>query len=211
MTNPLDVLLRPPPPPGSHYRWGYITSELPLQVTLDTETEPIYNPSTLVEVGVGDRVFVLLENRRTTILGKTGGYTPPEWQAWTPVIEGATTDPTMGNSTVVGRYMQIGKTVTVNAYFLFGSTFSPGSGAYSIPVLPVAPRTDYWQSLQVAANLTSPSPGDYSGHAKIEGSSGVARIHLYPGGTAVGMSPLSSSFAPANGDRLIISGTYEGA
>lgn len=211
MINPLNTLLRPPVAEGSHYRWGYVTSTSPtLQVVLDTETSPIQKPSTLVPLEVGDRVFVLLESRRATVLGKVP--TLQTWQSWTPVIIGTTTNPTMGNSTVVGRYFQVGKMVTLNIYIQFGSTFNPGAGAYTIPTLPVAPRTDYWQNLQMACSSMSPA-GDLTGYAKIEGSLGIARIHVYTGGTSVSLVALTASggFAPASGGRLLINGTYEAA
>lgn len=77
MSNPLNLLLPPPPREGTQYRWGYVTDDTPLQVTLDTETGPIYKPSTLVPLEVGDRVFVLLESRRATVLGKVPDASGP--------------------------------------------------------------------------------------------------------------------------------------
>ena len=212
MSNPLNSLLRPPPPDGPHYRWGYVTSVSPtLQVVLDTETDPIERPSALVPLEPGDRVFVLLESLRATVLGKvTEPLAPePEWQAWTPVIVGTTTNPTMGNSTLVGRYLRVGKTVSLRLYLQIGSTFSPGAGVYMIPTLPVAPRSDYWQPLLAAAVLTTPNAGDFSGVTKIEGS-GIFRIHLYMGGTGGALSAIGATTF-ATGNRLMISGSYEAA
>lgn len=134
----------------------------------------------------------------------------PTWQAWTPVIKGTTTDPTMGNSTLVGRYLQVGKTVSLRLYLQIGSTFNPGVGAYMIPTLPVAPRSDYWQPLLVAASLASPAVGDYAGVAKIEGSAGIVRIHIDRGGTTVSLGALGDDNF-STGNRLLISGTYEAA
>ena len=74
MSNPLNSLLRTPPPDGPHYRWGYVTSVSPtLQVVLDTETDPIKRPSALVPLVPGDRVFVLMESLRATVLGRVPG------------------------------------------------------------------------------------------------------------------------------------------
>lgn len=213
MSNPLNTLLRTPRPDGPHYRWGYVTSVSPtLQVVLDTETDPIQKPSTLVTLEVGDRVFVLMESLRATVLGKVPEPPVPEpaWQSWTPVIKGTTTDPTMGNSTLVGRYLQVGKTVSLRLYLEIGSTFNPGAGVYMIPTLPVAPRTDYWQPLLVSANLASPAVGDYAGVAKIEGSAGIVRIHVYRGGTTVSLGAVGADNF-VTGNRLMISGTYEAA
>ncbi len=55
------------------------------------------------------------------------------WTAWTPspaltVVSG--TNPTMGNSTVVGATHQIGKTILWRLRIVLGSTFAAGSGTY---------------------------------------------------------------------------------
>lgn len=57
------------------------------------------------------------------------------WTAWTPspaltVISG--TNPTMGNSTVVGATHQIGKTILWRLRITLGSTFAAGSGTYAL-------------------------------------------------------------------------------
>ena len=57
------------------------------------------------------------------------------WTAWTPspaltVISG--TNPTMGNSTVVGATHQIGKTILWRLRITLGSTFAAGSGTYLV-------------------------------------------------------------------------------
>jgi hypothetical protein len=58
------------------------------------------------------------------------------WSSYTPAIS-ATVNPTLGTgANLVGRYTQIGKTVTYQGYVSFGSGFSPGSGNYYI-TLPV--------------------------------------------------------------------------
>ncbi len=57
------------------------------------------------------------------------------WTAWTPSpaptsISG--TDPTMGNSTVVGATHRIGKTILWRLRITLGSTFAAGSGTYAL-------------------------------------------------------------------------------
>lgn len=57
------------------------------------------------------------------------------WTAWTPspaltAISG--TNPTMGNSTVVGATHQIGKTILWRLRITLGSTFAAGSGTYAL-------------------------------------------------------------------------------
>lgn len=54
------------------------------------------------------------------------------WQTYTPVLQGGFSG---GNGVWVGRFCQIGKTVHVNAYFIFGSTTVKGAAMdVSLPV-----------------------------------------------------------------------------
>jgi hypothetical protein len=61
------------------------------------------------------------------------------WQAYTPALTAATTNPTLGTgSTQQGRYVQIGKFVHAEVFIGFGTSgTAAGSGIYSIS-LPVA-------------------------------------------------------------------------
>jgi hypothetical protein len=54
------------------------------------------------------------------------------WTAWTPspALTSSGTNPTMGNSTVVGATHQIGKTILWRLRITLGSTFAAGTGTY---------------------------------------------------------------------------------
>lgn len=57
------------------------------------------------------------------------------WLSWTPAWTGVT----IGNATVVGRYTQIGKTITATISMIFGSTTSfTGNVQFSLPVTAAA-------------------------------------------------------------------------
>jgi hypothetical protein len=51
------------------FRWGRVETVKPLSVVLDAETNPIVGVGAISQVSVGDRVLVLLWNRRATVLG----------------------------------------------------------------------------------------------------------------------------------------------
>ncbi|MSS84478.1 hypothetical protein FYJ24_06815 [Actinomycetaceae bacterium WB03_NA08] len=68
------------------FRWGNVTSIEPLAVTLDADEAPTVGLSKLVAVMPGDRVLVLLWNRRAIILGTAGG--PPSGTVTVSVTEG---------------------------------------------------------------------------------------------------------------------------
>ena len=57
------------------------------------------------------------------------------WQAYTVSWTATTTNPSIGNGTLVGRYTQIGKTIMGNILLICGSTTTFGSGnwRFSLP------------------------------------------------------------------------------
>ncbi|MHB9862195.1 hypothetical protein [Streptomyces sp. YIM S03343] len=59
------------------------------------------------------------------------------WTPYTPAWTATTTNPVIGNGTLTGRYMKIGRNVLCNINLVAGSTTTFGSGNYSFS-LPVA-------------------------------------------------------------------------
>lgn len=59
------------------------------------------------------------------------------WTSYTPTWTTTGTAPGLGNATLVGRYMKVGRTVTVHVNLTTGSTTTYGSGAYNF-ALPAA-------------------------------------------------------------------------
>jgi hypothetical protein len=53
------------------------------------------------------------------------------WTPYTPAWTASTTNPVLGNGTVIGRYMKIGRTVLCQIILTTGSTTTYGSGQYS--------------------------------------------------------------------------------
>lgn len=58
------------------------------------------------------------------------------WTSYTPVLTAATTNPTIGNGSIIGRYYTVGRTVFFAMEFVFGSTSTAGSGAWSFSLVP---------------------------------------------------------------------------
>jgi hypothetical protein len=59
-----------------------------------------------------------------------------DWSSYTPTWTATGTAPSLGNGTLSGNYIQIGKTVFAQIYFAAGSTttFGTGSWRFSLPV-----------------------------------------------------------------------------
>lgn len=71
MSNPLDALIPKPPEPVPTFHWATVTDNTPLAIRFDRDDEPLAGPpSTLITVAIDDRVFVVIVERRATILGK---------------------------------------------------------------------------------------------------------------------------------------------
>lgn len=53
------------------------------------------------------------------------------WTSYTPTWTSTGTAPALGNGTLVGRYMKVGRTVTAHVNLITGSTSTYGTGAYN--------------------------------------------------------------------------------
>lgn len=52
------------------------------------------------------------------------------WNTWTPTWQANTTNPSLGNGTLIGRYVRIGRTIIFHINLTPGSTTTFGSGPY---------------------------------------------------------------------------------
>ena len=124
------------------------------------------------------------------------GYVPVFGTSYTPTWGAATTNPTIGNGSITGRYDRLGKGVTVSVDLLVGSTTTFGSGQYtfSIPLQAAAGR-DFVGSAWLLD----------SGTAYLVGSvlvtAGALSAQVYFHNTATAMSP-TVPITLASGDRL---------
>jgi len=129
-----------------------------------------------------------------------------KWQSYTVSWTAATTNPAIGNGTLNGKYVQIGKIVTCNIYLLVGSTTTFGSGVYGFSL----PKTVYSSTVGFVGNFIAndnSANGWYSGQAIVVG--GDTKIITF---IRDGISSYLSYNTPhvwASGDSLFISLTYE--
>ena len=72
--------------------------------------------------------------------GPTGSFAFTPWTTYTPIWTASTTNPTLGNGTLTGRYVVMGPTVVGEIRLNFGSTTNRGTGTYrfSLPTLGIA-------------------------------------------------------------------------
>jgi hypothetical protein len=134
---------------------------------------------------------------------------PGTWTSYTPTWTASTTNPTLGNGTLIGRYQKTGRTVVCHINLVTGSSTTYGSGNYSF-ALPVA-----------AANVGA----SYIGGAHLLGNDRwVGQVVVSPGATTTSpFFPISATNtrtdfqtptrpeAFANGSQLRMTFTYEAA
>lgn len=126
--------------------------------------------------------------------------TPGVWTAYTPTFTAGTTNPTLGNFTRTGRYLQVGKRVDFVVVITANASTGLGTGAYEFG-LPVAARAA--EEVLVQGFQTGPN------HVYVGRGVSATTFSVYLGDTNAGMSSGNSGIT--TGTVVRISGTYEAA
>lgn len=128
------------------------------------------------------------------------------WTAYVPQWLGATTNPVIGNGSIVAAYMQAGKLVHFRIRIVMGSTTTYGSGAWTFG-LPVAAVLSTDSAIDCSVFLKDVSaPARYLRSAYLNTTTLIA-----PCDAAGALVNSTSPFVWANTDILSIAGTYEAA
>lgn len=130
------------------------------------------------------------------------------WTTYNPAWTATTTNPTIGNGTITGKYAQINKLVVWRFIITCGSTTTFGSGSYLVS-LPVACHADYVQNDSLNGNGATAQSGAsaYSlGLVRYTTSSVV--YFSTPSGTAANPT---TPFTFVSGSILSGGGMYEAA
>lgn len=129
----------------------------------------------------------------------------PTFTTYTPtwVTTGAGADPTIGNGTLSGRYMQVGKAVFVAIKITFGTTTTVGSGIYEVG-LPLASASGYsgllmGQAVDTGSSITAI-------HGQVGGSDSAATLVINDSNAVV---THAAPYAWGSTDIISIAGWYE--
>jgi len=130
------------------------------------------------------------------------------WSAWSPTL----TNITVGNGTLVTRYMQIGKTIHFKVVLTWGSTTSfAGIPQFTFPVTPES--TSVITNTTIGAGLAYDSSAGASGYFGLETL--LTSATQFSGlTTSIGGASRVNATIPftwATGDILSLEGTYEAA
>lgn len=132
------------------------------------------------------------------------------WTSYTPTWTGATTNPVLGNGTIVGKYLSAGKLTAFRITLTMGSTTTYGTGQWRL-TLPVAPSSARWNFLAEVFDTSTASR--LAGTAVYEAANSALALWS-PGASAGGFDRVVSVGLPitwATGDQVNISGVYEAA
>ncbi|MCP3820057.1 hypothetical protein NLX86_18750 [Streptomyces sp. A3M-1-3] len=163
---------------------------------------------TYQNAAVNDRIVITLSGSGNWLaVGRMLTTGDPAWATYTPSWLGSTTNPSIGNGTLTGRYTLIGKTCHAAVIVIPGSTTAFGSGTYTFGV-PFMSADDAVAYLGVA-RLTSGST--YIGQVNL-GAGGTVANATFPASTTDTRGANMSQIAPAtfaNGNILRMSLTYQ--
>lgn len=127
------------------------------------------------------------------------------WDSYTATWTGSTTNPVIGDGTITGVYMRVGKTIHYRVTVTIGSTTTLGSGGYFLS-LPVASASPNNVPIGVGSVFDT-STGALYGRVAIQQS--TTRVHLYDNSN--GRVNPTTPIALAAGDVISATGTYEAA
>ena len=138
---------------------------------------------------------------------------PGAWSTWTPTWTGSTTNPVLGNGSLIGRYSKIGRQVTCHINLTPGSTTTFGSGnyAWAIPFASASTGAAFIGNCHFLASGSGGTGNRFIGHTVI--SSGASTIGCFfpPSETNVATDFMSPTQPETfrNGDQLRITFVYE--
>lgn len=128
------------------------------------------------------------------------------WTAYTPAWTAASTNPVLGNGTLTGRHMKVGRTCHAQIDLVTGSTTTYGSGAYSMSLPFTAAAVG--QRCGLAHVFLSQR---YLGETLISVSATTALIFFPASGSVSNLSQAASNvpFTWANGTQLRVTLEFE--
>lgn len=158
---------------------------------------------------VGDQAVLTQNSMRNWVaVGRTASSTASGWVAYTPSWMASTTNPTIGNGSILGRYQKLGRTVIYDVTVSAGSTTTFGSGTYSFS-LPFTSANAGCTYLGLAHIVT---PGRWGGQVVISPNSNSAGLFMPTSGSAA-LSSMTGTVPAAltTNSQVRATVTYESA
>jgi hypothetical protein len=129
------------------------------------------------------------------------------WDTYTPTWAASGTAVALGNGTLTGKWIRLGKTVHYRIQLTMGSTTTFGTGTYSF-VLPTAAHADYTANMHMGNGLALDSSGAVFNNLTAGWLSSTTVFVLGTANTSIGQTV---PWTWAVSDKISIAGTYEAA
>lgn len=176
--------------------------------------------TTSTTFAVGDEYTASWQN--TYVKGLIDGFAA--WTAYTPTWTGTTSNPAVGNGSITGAYLQIGKWVQFRIQVTFGSTTTFGTGGlqFSLPVTPVGTVQQFTNVGVMDRTVGTTGGARHQITGRISPSATTMPIYYINVNTTTGLATianvtntapvaLTNSSATNIGDYIAITGSYEAA
>ncbi|OPC83000.1 hypothetical protein B4N89_20520 [Embleya scabrispora] len=131
------------------------------------------------------------------------------WTSYTPTWTASGGGASLGNGTLAGRWMRVGRLITVRTTLVLGSTTSAGSGYWSFSVPVVGATTTAGQAGLGSALATDAGVGVHHGVAMV--GSAEAVVIAFSNAEDTPWGPASGPITWGNGDSCTLMVSYEGA
>jgi len=136
----------------------------------------------------------------------------PAWTSYTPVWGASGTAPAIGNGTIVGSYLQIGKRVDYKILVTFGSTTTFGTGNYTFS-LPVATISGLPAWFPMGTWMGTASGTVLGGLASWQSTTTISGLNHSVGTSGAQSSQVGTTMPVtwANTNTIYFAGSYESA
>jgi hypothetical protein len=131
------------------------------------------------------------------------------WTSYTPTWTAATTNPVLGNGTLVGRGIKWGRTQIYHINLVMGSTTTYGTGAYSFDV----PATSANAGATLVGNAQLVAAARWAGQSLVTPNASTTTVFFSTNATTTTMTQMAGN-APvtlAAANQLRVTGIYETA
>lgn len=139
------------------------------------------------------------------LLNANFAYLGQAWTTFSPTWTGAGSNPAIGNGTLTGAYLQVGKTLHVRYKMLAGTTTTFGTGQWSL-TLPNSLTSIATHAQTMACHITDAGTARYVAAAIVAGGATTLQVEYSGASFAVG-STVPMTWATS--DQLIITGCIE--
>lgn len=153
----------------------------------------------------GDVVFVEFAGSDPVVTGRLEASNGGTWTAFTPTWTGSTSNPAIGNGSLIGRYKKRGKSLELSYWIKMGSTTTFGSGDYMIG-LPSGMTTAAGRQHLLAASIFDSGATYYLAAGRLDASASTMTLIVNTNALFVGAT---NPMAFANGDDIRIGGVIE--